>query len=79
MAHKIYFTIPERELGKGDIVITIYEDYRARRSKPQEERVKEKLGELRLSKGGVDWNPKDAKKKISRSWAQIARLIESKA
>jgi hypothetical protein len=66
MAYKIYFNIPERELGKNDIVITV-------------KRNKEKLGDLLLSKGGVDWYRKGVRtNKASKSWLQLAKLIDPK-
>ena len=35
-----------------------------------------KLGELRISKGTVDWRPGKGKKVIKKSWEQFARLME---
>lgn len=35
-----------------------------------------KLGELHISKGGVDWKPKGAKKRLaSFDWEQFAALV----
>jgi hypothetical protein len=73
----VYFTIPERELGKVDIVISIYRDNRQRMSSPKRERVKGKIGDLHLSKGGVDWYRKATKTKVTIRWGQLARLIDS--
>jgi hypothetical protein len=37
-----------------------------------------KLGELRISKGGVDWWPRGSHtKKISHRWGAFAKLLES--
>jgi hypothetical protein len=37
-----------------------------------------KLGELRISRGGVDWWPRGAHtQKISHRWSSFARLLES--
>jgi len=37
----------------------------------------ELLGHLRISKGSLDWWPKNAKKPIRKRWGQFARLMES--
>lgn len=37
-----------------------------------------KRGELRLSKGGVDWWPRRSRTRVhKRSWTQLAELLES--
>ena len=35
------------------------------------------LGELRISKGGLDWRPANKQAYISLTWEQFARLLES--
>ena len=37
----------------------------------------ERLGELSISKGTIDWKPARARKTISLSWEKFAQLIES--
>ncbi len=60
-------------------MVTIYRDNRRRRSAPREKRVKEKLGELHRSKGGVGWYQKGvSKNRVSKRWGQLARLIDPK-
>jgi len=44
MAHKVEFSVPERQLGKRDIVFRVSKDDAL-------------FGTLRVSKGGVDWFP----------------------
>jgi hypothetical protein len=36
----------------------------------------EKLGELRVSKGSVDWRGGKRKKTVRKTWEQFARLME---
>ena len=36
-----------------------------------------KLGELRISKGSVDWLPANKQIPISLTWEQFARLVQS--
>ncbi len=79
MAYKAAFAIPTRELGTGYIEIHIHRDTRKRKGVPKNERKKEKLGRLLLSKGGVEWLRKDAKKGVEKSWRDLARLIEDTA
>jgi hypothetical protein len=79
MAHEVFFEIPERELGKVDIWIRVYRDTRRRKGLPKGQRKKEKLGDLLLSKGGVEWFKKGAHKDrngILKSWLRLAELIE---
>lgn len=35
-----------------------------------------KLGELHISRGGVDWWPRDAKQKIELTWEQFRDRVE---
>jgi hypothetical protein len=79
LAYKAAFAIPARELGNGYIEIHIHRDTTQRKGLPKSERNKEKLGRLLLSKGGVEWLKKDAKKGIEKSWWDLARLIEETA
>jgi len=79
VAYKAAFAIPARELGNGYIEIHIHRDTRQRTGVPKNERKKEKLGRLLLSKGGVEWLKKDAKKGIEKSWRDLAQLIEDTA
>jgi len=73
MAYKVFFNLPKRELGKTDIKITIFRDTRRRKLVSEEDRKNVKLGDLLLSKGGVEWKGK------RRSWLKIAQWIEDSA
>lgn len=46
MAHEVTFTLPEQPLGKVDAEFTIKKDGQV-------------LGTLKISKGTIDWSPKD--------------------
>jgi len=59
MAHKVTFTVPERELGKSDM------EFKVRRDG-------EVLGTLKISKGNIVWVPKDAQKGYKINWAKFA-------
>ncbi len=64
MAHKVYFSVPEKQLQSTDLVFSISEDG-------------QKLGELHISRGGVDWWPSYAKsKKRKFSWKRFAKHLE---
>lgn len=65
LAHDVKFSIRDRDLGKIDLELCVKNDGR-------------KLGELHISKGGIDWYPKSAQQPISLKWADLARLIEGK-
>jgi hypothetical protein len=61
----VKFRIPERDLENTDIVLTI--DWNGQR-----------LGTLRLSRGGVQWWAKHAKKKPTEkfNWSKFAKRLE---
>ncbi len=62
--HRVVVTAPPRELGSVDAVYEVFADG-------------EKFGELRISRGGVDWWPRDAKKRGELlTWEQFATRIE---
>ena len=63
VAHQVTFEIPQRDLGKVDVEFVIS----SRGSR---------LGRLRISKGGFDYYPRNAKKPIRKSWAQLDRLLQ---
>jgi hypothetical protein len=66
VAHEINFEIPQRDLGKVDIEFTISS-------------AGCRLGRLKISKGGVDYYPRNAKKPIKKSWAQVDTLFTNSA
>jgi hypothetical protein len=54
-----------RDLGKVDVVFEVYID-------------DTKRGELHLSKGGVDWWPRNSKtNRRTKSWSKLAEFLES--
>jgi hypothetical protein len=58
--HRVTVTSPPRELGSADAVYEVFADG-------------EKFGELRISRGGVDWWPRDAKTRGELlTWEQFA-------
>jgi hypothetical protein len=60
--HNIYFSLPERELGKADANFYIYKN-------------QEKLGQITLSKGGMDYYPNKRKRPIKISWSKFDELV----
>jgi hypothetical protein len=62
MAHKVRFSIPERELGKADIEFSVQKDG-------------VEFGRLRISKGAVVWLPKHFKYGYRVSWAKFDQLM----
>lgn len=58
-AHEIRVTLPTFELGKTDATFDVRSGG-------------EKLGELRLSIGDLEWWPKNAKVPVVKSWEQFA-------
>ena len=47
--HNVFVDLPRRELGKVDVIFEIFQD-------------EGKFGEIRISKGGLDYYPANAKK-----------------
>lgn len=61
--HNVYFDLPEREIGKVDANFYIYQNG-------------EKLGQMRISKGGMDYYPTNRKKAITVNWTQFDKMIK---
>lgn len=57
--HRVTVTSPKREVGNSDSVYRVYDD-------------DGKIGELRISRGGVEWWPRDAKRGKLLSWEQFS-------
>jgi hypothetical protein len=52
-------------VGRSDVVFEVFMDGMKR-------------GELRLSKGGIDWWPRKAKTNVkTKTWTQLADFLES--
>jgi hypothetical protein len=63
--HDVDFIVPQRPLGKVDIEFIITKDGA-------------QLGKIKISKGGIDYYPKNAKKPISKTWTQLDTLFQGK-
>jgi hypothetical protein len=64
MAHKVFVTQPERPVTKSDLIFYVY-------------RNGEKLGEMTVSKGNVEWWPYMSKKKKYRlTWAKLDKFFQ---
>jgi hypothetical protein len=66
--HQVTFNVPERPVGKSDIVFTVYENG-------------EKHGELRISKGALDWIPGGtwSSKPFRLTWRRLDALAREHA
>jgi hypothetical protein len=63
--HVVKIRQPKREVGNTDVVFEIFTDDGG------------KLGELRISRGGVVWWPKAARTRtIDLTWEQFQKRIE---
>lgn len=60
--HKVTFELPRREMGKVDADFFIHKDGSI-------------LGQIRISRGGLDYYPANRKKPIKISWTQLDKLI----
>jgi hypothetical protein len=61
--HDVYFTIPERELGKADI------EFRVKRNGAA-------FGRLRISNGSLVWVPANKKYGYRLSWREFNELAQ---
>jgi hypothetical protein len=62
--HRVVVSSPPRELGSADAVYEVFADG-------------EKFGELRVSRGGVDWWPRGARTSAELlTWEQFAARLE---
>jgi hypothetical protein len=61
--HEIEVELPARRIVNTDLVVTVKSDGM-------------QLGELRISKGTLDWRPANHQRPISLRWETFARLIE---
>ncbi|MBC7833540.1 MAG: hypothetical protein H7Y88_00385 [Phycisphaerales bacterium] len=62
-ASEVMMTLPERPLAYSDAIFVI--------------RVKgEKLGELRISQGSLDWYARNAKRPKRITWARLAGILD---
>jgi hypothetical protein len=61
--HNVYVNLPWRELGKVDAQFNIYQD-------------EKKLGTITISKGSVEWYPKNSKKPYKIGWSHFDKMIK---
>jgi hypothetical protein len=62
--HTVSFELPKREMGKVDADFYIQKDGT-------------KLGQIRISKGGLDYYPANRKKAIKISWTQFDKMVRN--
>jgi len=62
--HRIVVTQPAREVVNNDYIFEIFSDAT-------------KLGELQMSRGGVDWWTRNAKTETSLTWEELAMLLDA--
>ena len=63
MAHRITFSLPSLQLYKTDATIIISKN-------------NGKLGEIKLSKGGIDYYPNKRKTAITLSWSAFDKMMK---
>ena len=63
LPHVVSFSVPERPLKNSDIVFIVRRGTR-------------KIGELRISQGGLDWFPRKAKTCYSTSWERFQKILQ---
>ncbi len=61
--HRVEVHQPSRVVLNSDVSFDVWRD-------------DEKLGELRVSKGSIDWRGGNKKKVVRKTWEQFARLME---
>ena len=61
--HRVVVSSPPRELSSADAVYEVYADG-------------EKFGELRISRGGIDWWPARSRHTEPLTWEQFAARME---
>ena len=62
--HRIEIQQPPRIVMHSDVSFVVYSD-------------DERLGELAISKGTIDWTPARRRSAVSLSWEKFAQLMES--
>lgn len=62
--HNVHINIPWREIGKTDVEFKILKD-------------DELFGKIKISKGALEWYPKNAKNPYKISWSNFDKLIQN--
>jgi hypothetical protein len=60
--HELGLSIPRGEIVNADAVITVHSDG-------------VKVGELRMSRGTIDWHPANHKHRIRLSWEEFDKVM----
>jgi hypothetical protein len=63
MAHEVWFEVPQRELGRADIVFSVWRDGK-------------KLGTLEVSKGSVVWIQGNRSWGFKAGWVAFDEMME---
>ena len=63
MAHQVTFTVPERPLGKVDVEFNVQRDG-------------ETLGTVKISKGSIEWRPKNYTYGYHLSWTRFDEIMQ---
>ena len=63
--HDVYFTLPERQLGRADAEFRIKRNSQA-------------FGKLRISEGALEWVPANKQSGIRITWAELDRFARDK-
>jgi hypothetical protein len=61
--HRVNFNVPDRPLAHADIIFSVRQD-------------DDKFGELRISKGGLVWYPRNKVYGYKLTWKQLDRLAQ---
>ena len=61
--HEVKFSVREGSIMNRDVIFKVFEN-------------KKRLGDLNVSKGGVDWRPKNKKYAIKLTWEEFVSRIE---
>ena len=61
--HDVYATLPNALMGKKDAFFDIYQDGK-------------KLGTITISKGSIEWYPKNAKQPYKLTWSAFDKMIK---
>ena len=63
--HTIKMELPSVELGPSDVTLEIREDGSL-------------LGRAKISKGGIDWYPPNARNPVTISWSEFAEMMTAR-
>lgn len=63
--HDVFFTLPERQLGRADAEFRIKRNAQA-------------FGKLRISEGGLEWVPANKQSGIRIGWMELDRFAREK-